>query len=167
MAFDSFSFIIFLTLAWIIRRLFFCPGAILLLIASVAFYAFAGWRDTLLIGTMILVNFGASFVVQRGRGYLAGIIAINIAVLAAFNLHLLLGSTEKLFAGELQGARGWSTIFVLRFTLFAGAIGIAIFSGIDPLGLILGFSTMVPSVVVATWKARPPVLETAGKGSRS
>ncbi|MBW2712332.1 MAG: hypothetical protein JRC77_01110 [Deltaproteobacteria bacterium] len=88
-------------------------------------------------------------------------------LLAAFNLHLLLGSTEKLFAGELQGARGWSAVFILRFTLFAAAIGIAIFSGIDPLGLILGFSTIVPSVVVATWKARPPVLETAGKGSRS
>jgi hypothetical protein len=89
------------------------------------------------------------------------------AVLAAFNLHLLLGSSEKLFAGELQGARGWSAIFIFRFTLFACAIGIAIFSGIDPLGLIVGFSTLIPSVVIATWKARPPVFETAGKGSRS
>jgi hypothetical protein len=89
------------------------------------------------------------------------------ALLGALNLHLLLGSTEKLFAGELQGARGWSVIFVLRFTFFASAIGIAILSGIDPLGLIVGFSTIVPSVVVATWKARPPVYHMAGKGSRS
>ena len=86
------------------------------------------------------------------------------ALLGALNLHLLLSSTEKLFAGELRGARAWSVIFVLRFTLFASAIGIAIFSGIDPLGLIIGFSTIVPSVVVATWKARPPVYQTAGKG---
>jgi hypothetical protein len=78
-----------------------------------------------------------------------------------------LSSTEKLFAGELRGARAWSVVFVLRFTLFASAIGFAIFSGIDPLGLIIGFSTIVPSVVVATWKARPPVYQMAGKGSRS
>ncbi len=89
------------------------------------------------------------------------------AALAAINLHLLLGSTEKLFAGELHGARAWTAIFIFRFTVFASAIGIAILSGIDPLGLIVGFSTIVPSVVVATWKARPPVYQMAGKGSRS
>jgi hypothetical protein len=89
------------------------------------------------------------------------------ALLGALNLHLLLGSTEKLFAGELNGARGWTAIFVLRFAFFASAIGIAILSGVNPLGLIVGFSTIVPSVVVATWKARPPVYQTAGKGSRS
>jgi hypothetical protein len=86
------------------------------------------------------------------------------ALLGALNLHLLLSSTEKLFAGELQGARAWTAIFVLRFTFFASAIGIAILSGIDPLGLIVGFSTIVPSVVVATWKARPPVYTHGANG---
>jgi len=88
------------------------------------------------------------------------------AVLGGVNIALLHRSSAKLFSGELKGARGWSVIFVLRFLLFALAIGIALGSGIDPVGLIIGFSTILPAVVAATWMMRPPV-ELVREGSSS
>jgi len=89
------------------------------------------------------------------------------ALLGGVNLRLLLGSTEKLFGGQLQGGLRWSAVFLLRFVLFAGALGFAIASGLDPAGLLLGFSTVLPAVVVgAAWSMRGGRIEAADKGSR-
>ncbi len=104
--------------------------------------------------------FVASATIGLSCAFLAKDLSLAVAlgsVLGGVNLALLHRSSAKLFSGELKGATGWSAIFLLRFLLFALAIGVSLGSGIDPVGLIIGFSTILPAVVVATWKTRPAV----------
>jgi hypothetical protein len=45
--------------------------------------------------------------------------------------------------------------FGLRFALLAAAVGLALYLGAHPVGLLIGLSLIVPSVVIAAWMARP------------
>jgi alginate O-acetyltransferase complex protein AlgI len=119
MTFDSLPFIFFLTFVWLLRRVVHWPGLILLA-ASIAFYQFAGWRDSLLIFVVIFVNFGASFFVSRGRPYLATIILINIAILAFFKYRgFLFGGVvaDDIFVGQILIPLGIS-FYIFQVTAY-------------------------------------------------
>lgn len=88
------------------------------------------------------------------------------AVLGVLNLRMLMGCSRRLFAGLLGGGTRWALLFGFRFVFFAAAIGFAIASGIDPMGILIGFSTIVPAAIAGAWAERCEFAELAGKGSR-
>ena len=55
-------------------------------------------------------------------------------------------------------AGSWSAGFAFRFALLGAGVGLAIWAGSHPVGLLLGLSLIVPAAVAAAWRARPPVL---------
>ena len=79
------------------------------------------------------------------------------AALEAVNFRGLRRSSELLFSGEVDGRRGWSAGFGLRFGLLAAGIVGAIWAGAHPVGLLLGLSLIIPAVVIHAWRNRPPV----------
>ena len=83
------------------------------------------------------------------------------AVLEAANFRALRRSATRLLTGELAGSGPWTALFALRFTLLAVAMYIALDSGADPVGLVLGLSIIVPAVVIYAWRT-PPVVASPG-----
>lgn len=95
-----------------------------------------------------------------GSPRLAGGVAVG-ALLETANVRALWRSSERIFDAA-AGAGPAVAGFGLRFALLAGAIGVALWAGVHPIGLLLGFSLAVPAVVLAAWRARPapgPVAE--------
>jgi hypothetical protein len=83
------------------------------------------------------------------------------AVLEAVNLRGLQRTAQMLFSGGAPGRLLWSAGFGLRFTLLALAVGVAIYSGAHPVGLLIGLSLVVPAAIIGAWRARPPIDEGA------
>lgn len=83
----------------------------------------------------------------------AGGVALG-ALLETVNVRALWRSSERIFDAA-AGAGPAVTGFGLRFVLLAGAIGVALFAGVHPIGLLVGLSLMVPAAVLAAWRARP------------
>jgi hypothetical protein len=83
----------------------------------------------------------------------AGGVALG-ALLETVNVRALWRSSERIFDAA-AGAGPAVAGFGLRFTLLIGAIGVALWAGVHPIGLILGLSLMIPAVVLAVWRARP------------
>jgi hypothetical protein len=77
-------------------------------------------------------------------------------VLEAANFRALRRATASLFGGELAGGRVWSGLFGLRFLLLGACMYAALAAGAHPIGLVLGLSTIVPSVVLVAWRTPPP-----------
>ena len=82
------------------------------------------------------------------------------ALLEAVNFRALRRSATRLLSGEIAGSGPWTAIFVLRFTLLAVGMYIALDAGAHPVGLILGLSIIVPAVVINAWRTPPPMVST-------
>jgi hypothetical protein len=73
------------------------------------------------------------------------------AALQTLNFRGLFGLAQSAFANQARAASG----FALRLPLFGGLVFVAIQAGVDAGGLLAGITTLVPSVVIAAWQARP------------
>ena len=124
MSFDNLAFFLLaLTVFLLSRPIRTRPWAYLL--ASAAFYAFAGWRDLALLGAVIAFNYYLSFRVERSRGWLIAIVAVDILILAFFKYRAFLlgaGSDGDLFAGAIAIPLG---ISFYTFQLIAYQVDVA------------------------------------------
>ena len=77
------------------------------------------------------------------------------AALEAANFRSLRRSCQAIFQSGVSGSGAVVTSFGLRFALLAAAVGLALYLGAHPVGLLIGLSLIVPSVVIAAWMARP------------
>jgi hypothetical protein len=78
------------------------------------------------------------------------------AALEAANFRSLRRSCQVIFQSGVSGGGGAAvSAFGLRFVLLAVAVGLALHLGAHPVGLLIGLSLIVPSVVIAAWMARP------------
>ena len=77
------------------------------------------------------------------------------AVLEAANFRSLRRSCQVIFQSGVSGSGAAATSFGLRFVLLALAVGLALYLGAHPVGLVIGLSLIVPSAVIAAWMARP------------
>lgn len=94
MSYDTLYFALFFAGVYALRRAG-APAGWLLLAASLAFYAAAGWRDAALAAGVLAVNYLAAFRVggDRGRLWLAGIVGADLAVLAYFKYRAFLAAS--------------------------------------------------------------------------
>jgi hypothetical protein len=80
------------------------------------------------------------------------------AVLEAVNFRGMFLAGRRLFAGHVHGwTAGWS----LRFLLLAVGIGVSLWAGAHPVGLVIGLSLILPAAVIEAWRSRPAVIEDA------
>jgi len=77
------------------------------------------------------------------------------AALEAANFRSLRRSCQVIFQSGVSGGGAAGSSFGLRFALLAAAVGLALYLGAHPVGLLIGLSLIVPSVVIAAWMARP------------
>ena len=83
------------------------------------------------------------------------------AALEAVNFRALRRSGEMLLTGEVPARRFGAAGFASRFVLLGIAIGVAIYSGAHPVGLVIGLSLIVPAAIIEAWRMRPRVDENA------
>jgi hypothetical protein len=83
------------------------------------------------------------------------------AVLATINFRALRASAVAAFRGDLDNRMLWNALFAVRFTFLAIGIGIATRAGVDPTGLAIGLSLVVPAAFIEAWRTRPAVDPTA------
>ncbi len=83
------------------------------------------------------------------------------ALLATVNFHALRASAVAAFLGELESRMLWNALFAIRFTFLAAGLGIATHAGVDPTGLVVGLSLVVPAAFIEAWRTRPAVDPTA------
>ena len=83
----------------------------------------------------------------------AGGVAVG-ALLETVNLRALWRSAERVFDAA-AGAGPAVAGFGLRFALLVAAIGGVLWAGVHPIGLVVGLSLMVPTVVWVAWRSRP------------
>ncbi len=102
-------------------------------------------------GATSLALFSPHFAVSVGVG----------ALLQLSNFRALWTSCEKILLVGGSGAGLAVATFSVRFVFLGVAVGIALWAGIDPTGLLLGLSLIIPAAVVAAWRVRPPVLANA------
>ncbi len=77
------------------------------------------------------------------------------AVLEAVNFRSMRRSCQAIFQAGVSGSGPAVTAFGLRFVLLGAGVGLALYVGAHPVGLVIGLSLIVPSVVIAAWMARP------------
>lgn len=90
-----------------------------------------------------------------GSALFAASVALGAAIEAA-NYRALRRACERLFSGEIAGGRAWGAGYALRFVFVGAAMGLALYAGAHPVGLVLGLSMIVPAVVVSALRARIP-----------
>jgi alginate O-acetyltransferase complex protein AlgI len=91
MRYDTFYFALFLAVTWAAFAVL--PGrGYVLLLASIAFYAVAGLRDSLLAAAVILVNYAFQFAIMRDRRWLYCALVLNIGCLAYFKYRVFLAT---------------------------------------------------------------------------
>ena len=102
MSYDSLYFAGFLIAVWLAYELLPWRGAVLLA-ASIAFYAPAGLRDSVLAAVLILLNYVLQFPVERDRRWLALVLALNFGCLAYFKYRVFLATAagSNLFTGDI------------------------------------------------------------------
>lgn len=81
-------------------------------------------------------------------------------LIEAINFRGLRTAANTLFSGALPSG-AMLGLFALRFLFLGGATAVAIWSGVHPLGLVLGLSTVVPAVLIAAWQNRSVMQELA------
>ncbi|HJO24273.1 MAG: ATP synthase subunit I [Myxococcota bacterium] len=89
--------------------------------------------------------------------WFAASLALGV-VLAMINFRALQRAARRLSSGELAGARPWVALFIFRFGLLGAAMYWALASGAHPIGLVVGLSLIVPSVVLFAWRGAPAVV---------
>jgi hypothetical protein len=83
------------------------------------------------------------------------------AVLSAINFRALRASAVAAFFGEVDSRMLWGGLFAIRFAFLAVAIGIATSADVDPAGLCVGLSLVLPAAFLEAWRTRPPIDPTA------
>lgn len=83
------------------------------------------------------------------------------AALEAFNFRGLRRSAQFLFWGQIGSSGSWLGVYSLRLGLLVLGIGVALYLGADPVGLLIGLSLIMPATLIEAWRARPPVDSTA------
>ena len=83
----------------------------------------------------------------------AGGVAVG-AVLEAVNFRALFHAGKLFFAGRLGN---WSAGWALRYGLLSIGIGVAIYLGVHPVGLVIGLSLILPAAVIEAWQSRLPI----------
>jgi alginate O-acetyltransferase complex protein AlgI len=89
MSYDTLYFALFLAVTWAAFAVLPWRGYVLLA-ASIAFYAVAGLRDSLLAAAVILVNYAFQFAIMRDRRWLYAALVLNIGCLAYFKYRVFL-----------------------------------------------------------------------------
>ncbi len=79
------------------------------------------------------------------------------ALLEAANFRALRRSGEMLFAGQVPARRFGSAGFASRFLLLGIAIGVAIYAGAHPVGLVIGLSLIIPATIIEAIRTRPTI----------
>ena len=90
-----------------------------LLFASIAFYAVAGLRDSVLAAAVILVNYAFQFAIMRDRRWLYGALVLNIGCLAYFKYRVFLETAAgfDVFSQHLVIPLGIS-FYIFQLTAF-------------------------------------------------
>ena len=76
------------------------------------------------------------------------------ALLESVNFRHLLRSGRRLFEGD---AGSFSASFALRFALLGLGLGLAVWAGAHPVGLVVGVSLIMPAAVYDAWRNRPAI----------
>ena len=87
----------------------------------------------------------------------AGGVAVG-AALEAVNFRALSRAGKLFSAGRLGN---WSASWGLRYGLLSIGIGVAIYLGVHPVGLVVGLSLILPAAVIEAWRSRPPIVPDA------
>ena len=85
----------------------------------------------------------------------AGSLALG-AALEAVNFRALFGYWRGALLGSDRLGLAVFGAFGLRFVLLAAVVWGALAFGAHPVGLLIGLSLVVPAVLLAAWRARPP-----------
>ena len=80
------------------------------------------------------------------------------ALLEVVNFRGLMRAGRSMFAGS---AHAWGAGWSLRFGFLAIGIGVALYAGAHPVGLVIGLSLIMPAAVIEAWRGRPPVVPDA------
>jgi alginate O-acetyltransferase complex protein AlgI len=91
MRYDTFYFALFLAVTWAAFAVLPWRGCVLL-IASIAFYAVSGVRDSLLAAAIILVNYAFQFAIMRDRRWLYPALVVDIGCLVYFKYRVFLAT---------------------------------------------------------------------------
>jgi alginate O-acetyltransferase complex protein AlgI len=117
-SYDSLYFAFFLAGVWLAFELL-PKRAWILLAASIAFYAAAGLRDSVLAAVIVLVNFTFQFLVLRDRRWLYPALALNFGCLAYFKYRVFIATAAglNLFTGEIVIPLGIS-FYIFQLSAF-------------------------------------------------
>ena len=86
----------------------------------------------------------------------AGSLALG-ALVETVNFRALWRFSQRAIFGASAGSGAAVGSFGLRFVALGAVIWVAIASGAHPVGLVLGLSLIVPAIVLAAWRHRPPM----------
>jgi alginate O-acetyltransferase complex protein AlgI len=95
MSYDTLLFAAFLAVTWAAFAVLPWRGPVLL-VASIAFYAAAGVRDSLVATAVILANYAFQFLIMRDRRWLYGALVVNMGCLAYFKYRVFLATAAGL-----------------------------------------------------------------------
>ena len=79
------------------------------------------------------------------------------AVLSAINFRALRASALASFFGQVDSRMLFGGLFAIRFAFLAIAIGIATSADVDPAGLCVGLSLVLPAAFLEAWRTRPAI----------
>ena len=97
----------------------------------------------------------ASFAVASP--HFAGSLAIG-AALETVNFRFLHRTAEALFGGVVQGGGTWVAVLALRLSLVVAGVIVAMMTGADPIGLIIGLSLVMPATLASAIWNRPAIV---------
>ena len=91
--------------------------------------------------------------------------AVSLAVgaaLEAMNFRGLRATASVILASPVEPPRRFGASgFGARFMLLALGVGVALYVGAHPVGLVIGLSLIIPAAVIEAWRTRPPIDEAA------
>ncbi|HXQ82929.1 MAG TPA: MBOAT family O-acyltransferase [Xanthobacteraceae bacterium] len=118
MSYDSLYFALFLAVTWAAFAVLPWRGYVLLA-ASIAFYAVAGARDSLLAAAVILVNYAFQFPIMRDRRWLYAALVVDFGCLAYFKYRVFLETAAgfDVFSQHLVIPLGIS-FYIFQLTAF-------------------------------------------------
>jgi len=99
---------------------------------------------------------GASFAFESPRFAVSVLLGAAVETL---NLRALWRTSEVALGLAERASMMAMLAFGARFALVGIVIGLALFSGANPIGLLIGLSLVIPAVVIAAWRNRPAVEE--------
>jgi hypothetical protein len=79
------------------------------------------------------------------------------ALLEAVNFRGLRRAADFLFAGQIGSGSVWSGLYAFRFAWIGIGIGVALYFGADPIGLLIGLSLIMPAAIIEAWRNRPAI----------